>query len=76
MNFPYRLDLQKYGQHEQNAVAGMVTSVNGIAYIAAPAAGVALYMLSLPLPFLVTAFVMLALAAWTAFAVRPSGPAA
>ena len=63
------------GQHEQNAVAGMVTSVNGIAYIAAPAAGVALYMLSLPLPFLVTAFVMLALAAWTAFAVRPSDPA-
>ena len=31
------------GADEQNAVAGMVTSVNGVAFIAAPAAGVALY---------------------------------
>jgi len=56
---------------EQNAVAGMVTSVNGIAYIAAPALGVGLYMIGLPLPFLVTAAVMLGLAAWTTWRVTP-----
>ena len=50
--------------HEQNAVAGMVTSVNGVAFIAAPAAGVALYGVSLPGPFLVTAVLMLSLALW------------
>lgn len=49
---------------EQNQVAGMVTSVNGVAYIAAPALGVALYQLSLALPFLVTAALMLGLALW------------
>ena len=49
---------------EQNAVAGMVTSVNGVAYIAAPAAGVLLYGLWMPLPFVVTAAGLLALAAW------------
>ena len=40
---------------EQNAVAGMVTSVNGIAYLAAPPLGVALYGLGWSLPFLVVA---------------------
>jgi MFS family permease len=49
---------------EQNAVAGMVTSVNGIAYVAAPAGGVALYELWKPLPFLFAAALMLGLAAW------------
>jgi MFS family permease len=49
---------------EQNQVAGMITSVNGVAYIFAPAIGVALYGLALPLPFLVTAALMLALALW------------
>jgi MFS family permease len=49
---------------EQNAVAGMVTSVNGVAYIAAPAAGVALYGLWMPLPFLAVAGLLLLLAAW------------
>ena len=63
------------GPHEQNAVAGMVTSVNGIAFIAAPAIGVALYGLWMPLPFLVTAWLMLGLAAWVAWRVSPSGPA-
>ena len=57
--------------NEQNAVAGMVTSVNGIAYIAAPAIGVGLYMLGLALPFLATAAVMLGLAAWTSWRVTP-----
>ncbi|MDQ8758019.1 MFS transporter [Sphingosinicella sp. LHD-64] len=60
------------GRDEQNAVAGMVTSVNGIAYIAAPAVGVGLYMISLPLPFLATAALMIALAAWTGLSFRGS----
>ena len=57
---------------EQNAVAGMVTSVNGVAFIAAPAVGVWLYTLSKPLPFLITAALMLALALWTWLAFRPA----
>lgn len=57
--------------HEQNAVAGMVTSVNGVAFIAAPAAGVALYGLAMPVPFVATTALMLALAAWTGFFFRP-----
>ncbi|HEY0412904.1 MAG TPA: MFS transporter [Allosphingosinicella sp.] len=52
------------GPDEQNAVAGMVTSVNGVAYIAAPAAGVALYELWMPLPFLGVAGLLLGLAVW------------
>ncbi|HEY7809956.1 MAG TPA: MFS transporter [Allosphingosinicella sp.] len=56
---------------EQNAVAGMVTSVNGVAFIAAPALGVALYGLSLPLPFLLTTGLMLGLALWVRFRFRP-----
>ena len=61
---------------EQNAVAGMVTSVNGVAFIAAPALGVGLYGLSMPLPFLVTAALMLGLALWVSLRFRPSTPAA
>ena len=60
---------------EQNAVAGMVTSVNGVAYIAGPAVGVALYQLSLALPFLVTGALMLGLALWVTVRFRPSSPA-
>jgi hypothetical protein len=60
---------------EQNAVAGMVTSVNGVAYIAGPAAGVALYGLSMPLPFLATAMLMFGLALWVSLRFRPSAPA-
>jgi hypothetical protein len=59
------------GPDEQNAVAGMVTSVNGVAYIAAPSLGVALYSLSVPLPFVATGALMLGLAAWTTFAFTP-----
>ena len=60
---------------EQNAVAGMVTSVNGVAFVAAPAAGVALYTWSMPLPFFVTAALMLGLALWTWLRFSPSAPA-
>ena len=61
---------------EQNEAAGMVTSVNGVAFIIAPALGVALYGLWMPLPFLITAALMLGLAVWTKLSFRPSAPAA
>ena len=56
---------------EQNAAAGMVTSVNGIPYIAGPALGVALYGLWMPLPFIITGVLMLGLAGWVLF-LKPS----
>ncbi|MGZ8998476.1 MAG: MFS transporter, partial [Allosphingosinicella sp.] len=62
------------GPDEQNEVAGQVTSVNGVAFVAGPAGGVALYMLSLALPFLVTAGLMLALALWTWLRFSPLAP--
>ena len=49
---------------EQNIVAGMVTSVNGVAYIAGPAVGVALYQIDRPLPWLAIGALMLLLALW------------
>jgi MFS family permease len=49
---------------EQNMVAGMVTSVNGIAFVAAPAIGVLLYGLYRPFPFYAIAALMLGLAIW------------
>ncbi|HEX8526934.1 MFS transporter [Allosphingosinicella sp.] len=60
---------------EQNAVAGMVTSVNGVAFIGAPAGGVALYQIDRPLPFLVTGALMLGLALWTWLRFSPSARA-
>lgn len=62
--------------HEQNAVAGMVTSVNGVAYIAAPAIGIALYGITLALPFLMVALLMVGLWLWVAMRLSPSAPAA
>jgi MFS family permease len=56
---------------EQNAVAGMVTSVNGVAFIAAPALGVAVYGVSWSAPFLLTAALMLGLATWVVARFRP-----
>jgi hypothetical protein len=60
---------------EQNSVAGMVTSVNGVAFIAAPPLGVALYAVDLSFPFLAITALMLALAGWTALRFNPSVPA-
>lgn len=57
---------------EQNAAAGMVTSVNGLPYIAGPGLGVVLYGIWMPLPFVLTGIVMLVLAVWTKFRLRPS----
>jgi MFS family permease len=61
---------------EQNAVAGMVTSVNGVAYVAAPAAAVALYEVRMPLPFAAVALLMLGLVAWGARRLSPESRAA
>jgi hypothetical protein len=57
---------------EQNAAAGMVTSVNGIPYILGPAVGVALYGIWMPLPFVLTGAVMLGLVVWVRLRLRPS----
>ena len=64
------------GADEQNAVAGQVTSVNGMAYVAAPGLGVWVYGFGLALPFLITAALMAGLAIWTALRVSPYDPAA
>jgi MFS family permease len=55
---------------EQNAVAGMVSAVNGIPYVAAPAVGVLLYGAWRPLPFVAIAALLAGLALWTALRVR------
>ena len=60
---------------EQNAVAGQVTSVNGMAYVAAPGLGVWIYGFGLAWPFLLTAALMAGLAIWTMARVSPSAPA-
>jgi predicted MFS family arabinose efflux permease len=59
---------------EQNEVAGMVTSVNGVAFIAAPAVGVALYGLTMALPFVLVAGLMAGLGLWVGLAFSPSAP--
>lgn len=60
---------------EQNAVAGMVTSVNGLAYVAAPALGVLIYGLAWSLPFIAVGVLMVATAAWAALTPTPHEPA-
>jgi MFS family permease len=62
-------------RHEQNAVAGMVTSVNGLAYIAGAPLAVAVYQLGAVLPFAGVTVLMLGLALWTAWKISPSAPA-
>ncbi len=50
--------------NEQGGVAGVITSANGIAFVAAPAVGMFLYGLDDRLPFAVAAILCLALFAW------------
>jgi hypothetical protein len=64
------------GPGAQNAVAGMITSVNGIPYVVGPAVGVLLYGIWMPLPFILTGVTMLALAIWASLRLRPSVPEA
>jgi MFS family permease len=49
---------------EQGGVAGVITAANGIAFVAAPALGMALYAVDDHLPFAVAAALCLALVAW------------
>lgn len=49
---------------EQGAVAGVITSANGISYVAAPAIGMALYGFDPHLPFGVAAAMCLGLLVW------------
>jgi MFS family permease len=48
---------------EQGAVAGVITSANGISYVLAPGVGIALYGLNPDLPFALFALLLLGLAA-------------
>ena len=50
---------------EQGGVAGLITAANGISWVAAPALGMALYLVSPNLPFAVSAGLLLALAIWS-----------
>lgn len=52
---------------EQGQVAGMVASVNGAAFVAAPALGVLIYGFWMPLPFLISAVLFGVLIIWAAF---------
>lgn len=61
---------------EQGAVAGTVTSVNGAVFILGPSAGVALYELWAPLPYLLSAVALAALVLYALKVIRPSTPAA
>jgi MFS family permease len=49
---------------EQGGVAGVITAANGIAFVAAPALGMALYAVDDRLPFAIAAALCLALVAW------------
>ncbi|MEO6249024.1 MAG: MFS transporter [Sphingomicrobium sp.] len=49
---------------EQGGVAGAITAANGIAYVAAPSLGMALYALYPGLPFIAAAVLLVGLAAW------------
>jgi hypothetical protein len=50
--------------NEQGGVAGVITSANGISYVAAPGIGMALYLVNPNLPFEMSAAVLLALNLW------------
>ena len=49
---------------EQGAVAGVITSANGISYVLAPSVGMALYTLDTHLPFGVALLLLLVLLVW------------
>jgi MFS family permease len=49
---------------QQGGVAGVVTAANGIAYVAAPAIGMALYSVDRHWPFAVSAALLIALMLW------------
>lgn len=49
---------------DQGAVAGVITSANGIAYVAAPGLGMAVYLLDSNLPFEISAALLVLLVGW------------
>ncbi|HKH27455.1 MAG TPA: MFS transporter [Sphingomicrobium sp.] len=49
---------------EQGGVAGVITAANGISWVAAPAGGMALYLISPNLPFAISAALLIGLAVW------------
>jgi MFS family permease len=60
---------------EQGAVAGVITSANGISFIAAPALGMALYEVDRHLPFAAAALLLLLLLPWAALRLaKPPAP--
>ena len=55
---------------EQGGVAGVITAANGIAYVAAPTVGMALYALDPHWPFALSAALLVALVLWGQRALR------
>ena len=55
---------------EQGAVAGVITSANGISFIAAPTIGMALYTLDPHLPFAAAALLLLIMLPWARVRLR------
>lgn len=49
---------------DQGSVAGLITAANGISWVAAPALGMALYLVNPNLPFAVSSALLIILAAW------------
>ncbi|GAA4750197.1 MFS transporter [Sphingomonas daechungensis] len=49
----------------QGGVAGLITAANGISWVAAPALGMAVYLVNPNLPFAVSSLLLLALAFWS-----------
>ena len=49
---------------EQGGVAGVITAANGISWVAAPAGGMALYLVNPNLPFAISAALLVGLAVW------------
>jgi MFS family permease len=60
---------------EQGGVAGVITAANGIAYVAAPTIGMALYAIDPHWPFAVSAALLVGLLAWGRGALRSGDPA-
>jgi MFS family permease len=60
---------------EQGGVAGAITAANGIAYVAAPTIGMALYAVDPNWPFAASAALLVGLLVWGQRALRPIDPA-
>ena len=61
---------------EQGGVAGVITAANGIAYVAAPTVGMALYAIDPHWPFALSAALLVALVIWGHRALHAAPPSA